>query len=522
MSNKKYYDTIILSMTCNHSDYINEQIACQNTWVKMLNNTKYIHFFYTSTHKETYRKDNIIYVKCNDNRNDTYDKTILAIKYIIDNYEFKHLIKTNCSTYINIKILDDVLEYKSLYDNDIIYCSQLQLCNWGYFARGDFNIIPIQYCNDLINSYNMIKKIFKTGPDDVWQSYALQLKYGKNIGYKYKTLNTTEQCDNYNYDAMKHSCQLRLKTKKHSDINSITNAMYSIHKNIISENKEFSFIPNFNSANVKNRYNNKYSTKFITYNQSLELYNEFSNTTQNMYKTKYQKILFSLINIDIKYCQHVFVYSSKQNINLAKKFWNNFDINSKHNCYTKSPDLYINYKNNEHHWTTTWCWNNIIPYLYKQIFNKEFDTSVYKLITQIIDSYDISYHLLLNSNKFTFIDYTINLTLTGDQQILRGTKENQYNDDITNYHTLFIGAHHTCKIINHSIDSSNKLLINCDSMAIPIIPIFANYFKEILIVDNRDNKSYQNIIKEFNATHYLCLMLSTSYYKLNKHITNLS
>ena len=39
---------------------------------------------------------------------------------------------------------------------------------------------------------------------------------------------------------------------------------------------------------------------------------------------------------------------------------------------------------------------------------------------------------------------------------------------------------------NRTTDSERVLVLNTDSMSIPVIPILSNYFREILVVDVRD------------------------------------
>ena len=89
---------------------------------------------------------------------------------------------------------------------------------------------------------------------------------------------------------------------------------------------------------------------------------------------------------------------------------------------------------------------------------------------------------------FYFYDFIRKNELVGNQSILRDLNENVNDLTGTKYHRLFSGFHSVSLIKNNSINSNDKLLFNCDSMAIPLIPIFAHFFKEILVVDNRTNE----------------------------------
>lgn len=76
-----------------------------------------------------------------------------------------------------------------------------------------------------------------------------------------------------------------------------------------------------------------------------------------------------------------------------------------------------------------------------------------------------------------------------------------------------------CKISKKRSGIPKRLLINCDSMSVPIIPVIATYFNEILVCDNRKSKSYCEEIVNFNPTHYLCMLTVNNFY-LKKYITN--
>ena len=105
--------------------------------------------------------------------------------------------------------------------------------------------------------------------------------------------------------------------------------------------------------------------------------------------------------------------------------------------------------------------------------------------------FDFSYHVPLFQHQFTLTDLYSNRVIHGDASQLRKVGLNEY--DLSPYHQLFRLSHRSCKLVNETIETNNKIVFNTDSMSIPIIPILANYFREILVIDVRDNtkdKSY--------------------------------
>ena len=80
----------------------------------------------------------------------------------------------------------------------------------------------------------------------------------------------------------------------------------------------------------------------------------------------------------------------------------------------------------------------------------------------------------IHNDKEAFVSYTGSLVPTHSE-----------------YHRLFRGAHACCVIINENIDNENSIFISGDSMMIPLIPIFACYYKEVVYMDNRDGKSHK-------------------------------
>lgn len=88
---------------------------------------------------------------------------------------------------------------------------------------------------------------------------------------------------------------------------------------------------------------------------------------------------------------------------------------------------------------------------------------------------------------------------------------------------LCIFAHECGRIKNLTCKNNYKLALNCDSMSIPLIPILAHYFKEIIVIDKRTTNStnYINTLLTENITHYASLFIEENWLYRDKYITNL-
>ncbi len=53
------------------------------------------------------------------------------------------------------------------------------------------------------------------------------------------------------------------------------------------------------------------------------------------------------------------------------------------------------------------------------------------------------------------------------------------------YHKMFSASHENCMIINETLPNGKTICLSGDSYLIPIIPILACYFKEVVSLDNR-------------------------------------
>lgn len=233
---------VILSMFCNKDLYVKEKIAVEQTWGQDAVKAGFKHIFYTETDKNTRLSGNVLYISCPGSRVKTYKKTSNALKYIEDNFDYDYIIKTNVSTYVNIQILIQALEYlMKNNNNDDIYGSRIILDGKNLYIRGDFTIINRQTCRDMLKVYMQTKKRFPNGPDDALMFYMLNEQYGIAFANRLKTITAVTTAE-YNYETVCNACAIRLKTLK-SDGYQIIDRMYTFHQSVKNEIKKFQFTP---------------------------------------------------------------------------------------------------------------------------------------------------------------------------------------------------------------------------------------------------------------------------------------
>ena len=188
-------------------------------------------------------------------------------------------------------------------------------------------------------------------------------------------------------------------------------------------------------------------------------------------------------------------------------------------------DKYLDYKGNEHHWTTKYCWTHVIPAIAFR-FRLNFNIEDFKPVEFKWNGCDFSYHIPVCDMQFEVRDFVSNNNIRGNHDALRNINlcpKLNYSHSL--YHMLFRLSHSCGMITNLNMGTGPKLAVNCDSMAIPIIPVLAPYFKKILVIDRRtENKTleeYSNYIIDFKPTHYLEIFTDYNVFLSEKYYYNL-
>ena len=178
---------------------------------------------------------------------------------------------------------------------------------------------------------------------------------------------------------------------------------------------------------------------------------------------------------------------------------------------------YLTSKGNTHHYTTAYLFNEVMPLLAKYL-HIDFNKDDFQLV-----SYN-GYDFHIPKQDFNVAVFSADADkLFCKSKDLHDVKQvylKKCPGTKTLYQTLYVFMHRTSIIINQDITNDRILVLNCDSMISPLIPILAKYFKEIIILDNRTQKSYRKFYMNANITDYVCV-LQTPNIKLNKEMQNL-
>ena len=163
---------LILTMCCNQELFqqqeyrLRTQLYAKDILENKYNNVNY--WTYTASVDGKYhinKKLHKIEVPCDDSLQGTYDKTYKTFKLLEQlNIEYDYILRTNCSTYINVKLLklfvNTLTDDKLIYSNSI-YCSK-DGCGpyqWSLYGLGNSLLLSKFWVNIIIkNNVNNLKK----------------------------------------------------------------------------------------------------------------------------------------------------------------------------------------------------------------------------------------------------------------------------------------------------------------------------------------------------------------------------
>lgn len=127
---------LILAMSCNQDLFIKQEQNIKSLYAKDILDEKYknIDFWiYTASPDSKYhvnKKQHKLYVPCDDSLNGTYEKTYKVFNLINKlGFEYDYILRTNLSTYINVKLLNDFINGNSGINDrkmytGMVYCTR--------------------------------------------------------------------------------------------------------------------------------------------------------------------------------------------------------------------------------------------------------------------------------------------------------------------------------------------------------------------------------------------------------------
>jgi hypothetical protein len=160
---------LITVMSCDKEFFSNQEELIKQTWAKDIIGGKYpnidiVFYIGCPVINETYFDNDLktIVLKCEDDLDNTFKKTIRAFEYIDNNYEYDYIFRTNTSTYINVQLLNEFIQ--SITDDNILYGSEIyslseSTCPYPLclFARGNSIILSKKHIGILLkDSYPLL------------------------------------------------------------------------------------------------------------------------------------------------------------------------------------------------------------------------------------------------------------------------------------------------------------------------------------------------------------------------------
>ena len=168
---------------------------------------------------------------------------------------------------------------------------------------------------------------------------------------------------------------------------------------------------------------------------------------------------------------------------------------------------------NRHHWKFEYVFDKVMPYIAKSL-NIPFNPLDF---IQVEESPSMYSHMVWHSD-FKCTAYRLN---TGKTEAFT-YRECCNGKGVSKYHNVIRYPHESVLYTSASPTGSNrKLLVNADSMSIPLVPLMLPYYRQILFVDWRRKPTLSDIhtVEKFDCTDYLCLMIGGNY-KVNAYTRN--
>lgn len=219
-------------MSCNQERFINEEQVIRETYAKDIINNKYdnikIIFYRGGYEEEKYdEENNLLCLTSSDSWIGTFKKTIDAFRWVYENIcDFDYIIRTNTSTYINIK---GILQFLNMDLPKDMICGPNVLINkfnnYIPYMGGWFLIIPKHIIEVLIKNWHIVNTDIV---DDAGIGFVLYKFYGgkyvENFMYEVDTIG-----DMYKtfLDRFNSAYCVRVKDEKNYENNIIR--MYGLH-----------------------------------------------------------------------------------------------------------------------------------------------------------------------------------------------------------------------------------------------------------------------------------------------------
>ena len=277
----KYKIIFLILSSDKYPSPINEKKQ-KNTWVKDAENSGSKVFFYKGGTNQLI-DENYLYLKSGDGLNDIGYKTIDALKWVKNNYDFKYLVRSNSSTYVNIKEVEKLLvNYNS---TDPLYAGRpTNFNNQFNYAHGSCIILNKASVSKILeNEQNWDHRLIDDSAlGKLFDEIDINLKHNEVFHVNSKIL-----LGDLNKNEIAYRCKMELSGYPryldkyfiqlvHDNLNDIHNKNTVLIYRII-----FNLIKFFNLKYIYLQYNSKIYYKIMSYFPS-----SFKNFIKKLPKTK--------------------------------------------------------------------------------------------------------------------------------------------------------------------------------------------------------------------------------------------
>lgn len=171
---------------------------------------------------------------------------------------------------------------------------------------------------------------------------------------------------------------------------------------------------------------------------------------------------------------------------------------------------------NSHHWRFEYVWADVMPYIASQL-DIPFNTEDF-IVVPVSGGASRLRHVWHTDFK------CVARPLDSGSAKVYTYRDCCQGGGLSAYHGVVRYPHESVLYtVDSPVKSTRKLLVNTDSMAIPLVPLLLPYYSEVLFLDFRRKITPADlqVIENFKFTDYLCLLIASSY-KNGKHLRNLT
>jgi len=153
---------IVLCLANDENGYDQMVKACRNTWGSISAEGLKIYYIYghrngIEKQDQTFAIEDCIYSPTPEGRHNLFIKTINAFEWLLNNEEFDYILRCNCGSYVDLKILQQACIDRGIRDN--IYAGEQCEFSGIKYASGAAFLISHNLVKDIVSDKHQISYI---------------------------------------------------------------------------------------------------------------------------------------------------------------------------------------------------------------------------------------------------------------------------------------------------------------------------------------------------------------------------